>query len=68
MVFPVAYAEWLSAETGESYRLPSEAEWEYAARAGSTAKYSWGDEIGPNRARCDGCGSQWDDKETAPEL
>ena len=54
----VAYAKWLSVKVGERYRLPSEAEWEYAARAGSTAKYSWGNEIGHNRANCYGCGSQ----------
>ena len=62
----VAYTKWLSGQTGERYRLPSEAEWEYAARAGSVTKYSWGNEIGRNRANCDGCGSRWDDEQTAP--
>ena len=60
------YVAWLSEKTGKTYRLLSEAEWEYAARASSNTTYPWGNEIGKGHANCDGCGSQWDNKQTAP--
>ena len=50
------YLVWLSKKTDYTYRLPSEAEWEFVARGGSTSAYWWGDEIGEGLANCIGCG------------
>lgn len=60
------YVGWLKKMTGKDYRLLSESEWEYAARAGTTTVYPLGNEIGRNNANCNGCGSQWDKKQPAP--
>lgn len=54
------YVRWLSASTAGAYRLLSESEWEYSARAGSATAYSWGNKIGSGLANCYKCGSQWD--------
>ena len=49
----VAYTKWLSKETGYTYRLPSEVEWEYAARAGTSSKFWWGNEYKQGIDHCD---------------
>jgi len=60
------YLTWLNAKTAGHYRLPTAVEWERAALAGASTEFPWGANVGKKNANCDGCGSQWDDKQTAP--
>ncbi len=61
-----SYTKWLSNKTGQHYRLPSDAEWEYATRAGTETRFWWGQEVERYRANCEGCGSIWDGEKSAP--
>ncbi len=55
----LAYTRWLSKQTGKQYRLLSESEWEYVARAGTTASFWWGIKVGSSNAHCFDCNSEY---------
>ena len=60
------YIAWLSEKTGKTYRLPSEAEWEFAAHGGTTTAYTWGNEPMAQKANCSDCGNDSDGRQTVP--
>ncbi|MDV7104851.1 SUMF1/EgtB/PvdO family nonheme iron enzyme [Vibrio sp. TH_r3] len=66
MTDAIAYTNWLSKQTGHTYRLPSEAEWQIAAQAGNKNAYWWGNTFGSGKANTGWSGTQWSNTSTSP--
>ncbi len=62
----IGYLKWLSSKSGKTYRLPSEAEWEYLARGGSQKRWPWGDLPDGSKENCRDCKGQWAGRRAAP--
>lgn len=61
-----AFVAWMSKASNQVYKLPTEEQWEYAARGGKETDFWWGEGVGTDNANCGWCGSQWSNVSSSP--